>query len=107
MNKLEITTIIDKTFRDGSISKVIEIKPKRNNEVIQLDDVRKMYNILKKKHQNKKIHIQGMSGDRKRQLTVDGNRFVTDDDYDDYFDGKVEDDSKFKLFYQIKVNIYG
>lgn len=108
MEKIQIHTLHDKPFPDGTTSKVVRLTPKKATDMIALSDIREIYNTVRAKpeYANKKIFVQGMA-DRRRDLVSKNGIFVSDDDYDDYLDGRVQDKSKFRRFSQVQIMIYG
>ena len=105
----KITTISDTKFTDAEniekIAKIVKIEPIQNNKMIDLDDIRDVYDDLRKKYKKEKIFIRAL-GWRLMDLTtikshvnlVNKDGFITNEDYDDYYDGKVKNNEKFRSF---------
>ena len=108
MNKIKVETIQEKLLNDGTMSKVVRLTPTNANDMIFLDDVRKIFNTVRAKpeYSSKKIFVQGMA-DRRRDLVSKQGIFVSDEDYDEYLDGRVSSTEKFHKFSQVQIMIYG
>ena len=113
----KITTISDTKFTDAEniekIAKIVKIEPIQNNKMIDLNDIRDVYDDLRKKYKKEKIFIRAL-GWRLMDLTtkkshvnlVNKDGFITNEDYDDYYDGKVKNNEKFRSFFNFQINIF-
>jgi hypothetical protein len=108
MDKIKLDTLQDKTLADGTTSKIVRLTPKNPKEMIKLEDIRAIYNSVrgKKEYASKRIFVQGLA-DRRRDLVKKSGIFISDEDYDEYLDGKVGDKAKFRNFFQCTIMIYG
>ena len=93
-------------FKDGTSTNVYQINTKDKKTYLDYEDVELVASELKSKFPNKRIQVRGLA-EKWKVLKPYDRDVIKEQDFDDYFKGKVEDTTKFKKFSQLLIFIGG
>ncbi len=91
-------------FKDSTECKVFKYSSKDNKTFLKLDDIALLYDELKSEFKENQIQIRGLA-DGWKTLKNFNTELVDEDTVDNYFQGKLEDTTKFKSFSQLLISI--
>lgn len=94
-------------FSDGTETKVFKYSSKSKKSYLDIDDVGVLYNELKDVFDNGKIQIKGLADKWITLSNFNSKIILSGDDMDDYFQGRVDDTTKFKSFSQLIISVGG
>jgi hypothetical protein len=90
----------------GYTKKTITIRPDKDNQVFTFEQVKKYYEDAKKTFPaNSVVTVRALNILRDTTLKGPNTEFMSEEEYDDYIEGKVEDSSKFEYFFNFTITI--
>ena len=89
--------------RDKSTTKILKLTAKKAQDNITLNDIKGIINAIYKKDPSAKVRIRGLA-DSWRTLKGFNSDLLTDEEIDEYLNGRVKNTSKFKSFSQLEIS---
>lgn len=95
--------ILKNLVRDKSTTKILKLTAKKAQDNITLNDIKSIITAINKKDPSAKVRIRGLA-DSWKTLKGFNSDLMTDEDIDEYLNGRVRNTSKFKSFSQIEIS---